>query len=125
MWSLDSWIAACLAPLAFYVLVSGLDDLVLDAAFVFRWMEFHWFHRPWFRWPQQEALDWAPRRKIAIFVPLWHEHRVIGPMLERNIAATVCYAPEFFTGVYPNDAETLAAVREAAAKYPRVHVALL
>ena len=45
-------------------------------------------------------------------------------MLKRNIPGTLLYAAEFFVGVYPNDRETLAAVREACRKFPRVHLAL-
>ena len=124
MHTVDAWIAAWLVPLAGYVLISGLDDLFLDAAFVYRWIAFHWFGRPWFHWPTQEQVDAAPRRRIAIFVPLWHEHAVIGRMLERNIPATLFHAAEFFVGAYPNDTETVAAVRTASRKYPRVHLAL-
>jgi adsorption protein B len=124
MYTLDAWIAAWLVPLAVYVLVSGLDDLFLDAAFVYRWVALHLFGRPWFPWPTPAQVDAAPRRRIAIFVPLWHEHAVIGSMLERNIPATMFHAAEFFVGAYPNDAETVAAVRGAAGKFPRVHLAL-
>ncbi len=124
MSTLDSWIAACLVPLAVYVLISGLDDLFLDGAFVYRWIVFHFLGRPWFPWPTPAEVDAAPRRRIAIFVPLWHEHAVIGSMLERNIPATIYHAAEFFVGAYPNDWETVAMVREAARKYPRVHLAL-
>jgi len=124
MYKLDAWIAAWLVPLAVYVLISGLDDLFLDAAFVHRWVMFHLFGRPWFAWPTLTEVDAAPRRRIAIFVPLWHEHAVIGSMLERNIPATLFYAAEFFVGAYPNDRETVAAVRNAARKFPRVHLAL-
>jgi hypothetical protein len=70
MYTLDAWIAAWLVPLASYVLVSGLDDLFLDAAFVYRWVAFHWFGRPWFPWPTAAEVDAAPRRRIAVFVPL-------------------------------------------------------
>jgi len=124
MFTLDSWIAACLVPLAVYVLVSGLDDLLLDVAFIYRWIVFHLLGRPWFPWPTPVEVDGAPRRRIAIFVPLWHEHEVIGSMLERNMPATMYHAAEFFVGAYPNDWETVAAVREAARKFPRVHLAL-
>ncbi|HUE01837.1 MAG TPA: glycosyl transferase family protein [Bryobacteraceae bacterium] len=124
MYTLDAWIAAWLVPLAVYVLISGLDDLFLDLAFVYRWLMLHLFGRPWFAWPTLEEVDAAPRRRIAIFVPLWHEHGVIGSMLERNIPATMYYAAEFFVGAYPNDAETVATVRNAARKFPRVHLAL-
>ena len=53
MYTLDAWIAAWLVPLAVYVLISGLDDLFLDIAFVSRWLLLHIFGRPWFPWPTQ------------------------------------------------------------------------
>ncbi len=124
METLETWIAVALVSLAVYVLVSGLDDLCLDALFVYRWLALHLFGKPWFRWPTQQAVDSAPRRRIAIFVPLWHEHAVIGSMLERNIPATLYHAAEFFVGAYPNDWETLGAVRQACDRFPRVHLAL-
>lgn len=124
MYTLDAWIAAWLVALAVYVLVSGLDDLFLDAVFVHRWLMLHLFGRPWFGWPTPAEVDAAPRRRIAIFVPLWHEQGVIGSMLDRNIPATMYHAAEFFVGAYPNDWETVAVVREAARKFPRVHLAL-
>jgi adsorption protein B len=124
MYTLDRWIAACLVPLALFVLVSGLDDLVLAAGFVYRWLTFRVFGRAWFAWPTPAQVDAAPRRRIAIFVALWHEQAVIGHMLECNIPATLYYAADFFVGAYPNDRETVAAVREAGHKFPRVHLAL-
>src|SRR5579871_6686476 len=108
MSTLDAWIAAWLVPLAVYVLVSGLDDLFLDAVFVHRWLRLHVFGKPWFDWPLLDQVDAAPHRRIAIFVPLWHESAVIGRMLERNVPATMYYAAEFFVGAYPNDPETVA-----------------
>jgi adsorption protein B len=122
MYALDAWIAAWLAPLAAFVLVSGLDDLVVDAVFVYRWLAAHLRGRSPFAWPAQTEWDATPRRRVAIFVPLWREHPVIGSMLEVNIPATVDQAAEFFVGAYPNDWETLAAVREACRKFPRVHL---
>jgi adsorption protein B len=124
MYTLDRWIAACLVPLALFVLVSGLDDLVLAAGFIYRWLAFRVFGRPWFTWPSSAQVDAAPRRRIAIFVALWHEQAVIGHMLECNMPSTLYYAADFFVGAYPNDWETVAAVREASHKFPRVHLAL-
>ncbi len=48
MYTLESWIAAWLVPLAVYVLLSGLDDLFLDLIFVYRWLKLHVFRRAWF-----------------------------------------------------------------------------
>jgi bacteriophage N4 adsorption protein B len=122
MSTLDAWIAAWLAPLALFVLLSGLDDLLLDAIFIYRWLAFHLFRRTGFVWPSAAETEAAPHLHIAIFVPLWREHAVIGRMLERNIPATLYYAAEFFVGVYPNDRETVAAVRQACGRFPRVHL---
>jgi adsorption protein B len=120
--SLDTWITALLVPLAVFVLVSGLDDLLLDAGFVHRWLRFRLFGTQSFPWPSQAEVYEAPRRRVAIFVPLWREQDVIGSMLERNIPSTLDQAAEFFVGTYPNDWETIAAVREACRKFPRVHL---
>ena len=68
-------------------------------------------------------LEHATELRIAIFVPLWHEHRVIGQMLERNLASIQYANYDFFVGVYPNDPLTIRAVSEAAAHDPRIHLA--
>jgi bacteriophage N4 adsorption protein B len=120
-----AWIAACLVPLAVYVLVSGVDDLLLDVFFSYKWLAFHLFNQPLFNWPSGREVQAAPRLRIAIFVPLWHEHGVVASMLDRNVQATLLDAAEFFVGAYPNDSLTVAAVREAEHKYPRVHLALV
>lgn len=107
------WLAACAVYLlALWVVLSGLDDLFLNAVFFTR--------RLWngVRKPSRAALDSVPPRRIAVFVPLWRESDVIRRMLEHNLAA-VRYAPlDFFVGVYPNDPATGAAV----AKIGRAHV---
>ena len=109
--------AACLVVLALWVLLSGLDDLFLQLALLFR--------RPAGlpRWPSEAQLNRAHPKRIAIFVPLWHEHRVIERMLEHNLAASGYDSFDFFIGVYPNDPLTSAAVWEVARRFPNVHVA--
>ncbi len=64
-------------------------------------------------------------KRIAIFLPLWHEHSVIGLMLEHNIGAIRYANYDFFVGVYPNDGPTLDAVREAEARFGNVHLAIV
>ncbi len=108
-------LVTCLVPLAVWVLVSGLDDIFITLAFLFT-------RRKSFPWPADSDLDRAPERRIAILVPLWREHRVIGPMLEHNLAA-ICYsAYDFFVGVYPNDDATRLAVEDVARRHPRVQI---
>jgi adsorption protein B len=113
----DHWVAACLIALAAWILLSGLDDLFVG--FV------HYFvrARP-FRWPRAAELDSVPERRIALFVPLWHEHRVIGRMLDRNLASIAYRNYDVFVGIYPNDPLTARAVEEAAQRHPRIHIAV-
>lgn len=58
-------------------------------------------------------------------MPLWHEHEVIGQMLERNLAGIQYRNYHIFVGVYPNDRETVRAVRAAARANRQVHLAML
>ena len=52
---------------------------------------------------------------MAIFVALWQEHRVIQKMLENNVTGLRYPHVDFFIGAYPNDAPTLAAIRQSGA----------
>jgi len=114
---LDHSILMCLVPLAVWILVSGLDDLFITLVFLVT-------GRKRFDWPTEQQLDKAPERRIAILVPLWKEHRVIGQMLDRNLAAIRYANYDVFVGVYPNDEATVRAVTDAAGRHPRVHLAM-
>lgn len=98
-----------LIPLSVYILISGLDDLVLD---LFR------FRR---RRPVRPERPPQPR-KIAVFIPMWQEADVARPMLEHNLAAL--HYPDFlvFVGVYPNDPATAKAVHDYAHEDARVQI---
>jgi adsorption protein B len=119
IWSaLDSFVAACLFPAALAIIVSGLDDLILN--FIWLWA---WLKRRSLSDPKQEQR--AQREKaIAIFVPLWHEHSVIAGMVEHNAAAIDYDNYHFFIGAYPNDEPTLDAVRDLEARFSHVHLAV-
>ena len=104
-----------LIPLALWILVSGLDDLFIDVVFFLT-------SRTPFPWPAERELEAAQERRIAILVPLWREHRVIGQMLVHNLAAIRYSAYDIFVGVYPNDEATRRAVEQAARCHPRVHL---
>ncbi|MCU1262982.1 MAG: bacteriophage receptor, outer membrane protein, partial [Bryobacterales bacterium] len=62
-------------------------------------------------------------RRMAIFVPLWKEHRVIRRMVEHNIATQKYRNYDFFIGAYPNDAPTVAAITELEQRFANVHIA--
>lgn len=117
---LDAWIAVLMLPLAVWLLASGLDDLFVDLV----WLSDRVRRKPGNAPPEERGLATAPRRRIAIWVPLWREHRVIGRMLERNLAACAYEPFDVFVGCYPNDEPTLEAAREAASRYPNVHIAV-
>ncbi len=109
---------------ASWVLVSNLDDCFLDLACLYRWFVTRCFGRRRIRIPTTDELSQAPRKRIAIFVPLWREYQVIRNMMEHNLAVRRYDQADFFLGVYPNDAPTLAAARELAGRFPNVHVSL-
>jgi len=122
--AVDGLVLAVLAPLATAILVSGLDDLIVDLAWA--WTRVKTVLRPAASLfpPGPRQIETAPVQRIAIFVPLWQEHRVIGRMLEHNLAAIRYPDYHIFAGCYPNDTETQEAVQAVAARFPQVHLAL-
>lgn len=107
-----------LVALAVWILISGVDDIFIAVVRLLTC-------RRRFPWPTDAQVLHAPRRRIAIFVACWREHRVIGQMLDRTVAAIAYPNYEIFVGVYPNDHPTVQAVSEAEARHPRVHMAIL
>jgi len=122
--AIDHWVLAILAPLAAAILISGLDDLVVDLAWAWIWLKSALRPAASLFPPGPRQLENAPRQRIAIFVPLWHEHQVIGRMLEHNLAAIRYPDYHFLAGCYPNDIETQEAVQTVAGRFPQVHLAL-
>jgi adsorption protein B len=109
-----------LAPLAIILLISGLDDLEIDLAWIYAWLtgRFTAFL------PGEWRRNLAPARSVAILVPLWKEHAVIGRMLEHNLAALRYPGYHIFAGAYPNDEPTQEAVGAIAERFPNVHLAI-
>lgn len=120
----DQWGAVCLVPLAIWVLVSGLDDLVLDIAVFCRWVCCRVLKRVGIPSPSESELDSVPQKRIAVFVPLWGEYRVIHSMLEHNVAVNRYKNYDFFVGAYPNDTKTLAVLRDVVKHFRNVHLAV-
>jgi len=105
-------------PVAAGILANALDELFMDVSYFAR--RFQMRQR---RAIQQEELDAAPRRRVAIMVPAWHEAAVIAPMLEHNLK-TLDYFPrsfDVFCGTYPNDPLTQQQVDQVARRHPNVH----
>ncbi|HLI83279.1 MAG TPA: glycosyl transferase family protein [Bryobacteraceae bacterium] len=115
MW-LGYWWLICVAVVALGLFLCCLDDLFISLVFLFR-------RRP-FAWPADADLAHAPQRRIAIFVPCWHEHEVIARMLRHNLAAILYGNYDIFVGVYANDPQTAAAVQSVIRDDARVHLAV-
>jgi bacteriophage N4 adsorption protein B len=109
--ALDRWAAALLAPLVCWILLNGLDDLIIAIS---------WLFLP--RAAPVPRGDLAEKR-MAIFVPLWKEHRVIERMLAQNVGSLLYRNYDIFVGGYHNDRPTLAAIAEAGKRFPNVHLA--
>lgn len=116
-----AWVATgvvyCLTLLGVYLLLSAIDDCVLDLL---------WLIRPRNADPTLSVADAAePPERIALFLPLWQEASVIGDMVRHTLS--VIDDPDFdvFAGAYPNDAATLSELRLLEARYPKVHIALV
>jgi hypothetical protein len=76
----DAWVAGCLVPLAVVILISGLDDLALDGVCLWAWLMAR--YRAATGSPIQGPREpVSPEKRIAIFVPLWHEHAVVPGMV--------------------------------------------
>ena len=118
--SADHVIVWLLAPLAAIFILSGLDDLAIDIAWVAAWTRARLGGGR--RHPPKLAPG-APERRVAIMVPLWQEHAVIARMLEHNLAALRYTNYHFFTGTCPNDQATQDAVESVADRFPNVHLA--
>lgn len=122
--ALDHAVLWLITPLAFVILLSGLDDLAIDAAWLYSWLERKFKPSARLFPPGPRQLEAAPQRTIAILVPLWREHEVIARMLEHNFASIRYTRYHFFAGAYPNDDLTQNAVRTVAGRFPNVHLAL-
>lgn len=122
--AVDRWVLAILVPLSLAILLSGLDDLMVDLAWAWIWLKSALRPAASMFPPGPRQLENAPRQRIAIFVPLWREHEVIGRMLEHNLAAIRYPDYHIFAGCYPNDVQTQEAVGLVSARFPQVHLAL-
>lgn len=116
--------AALLLSLAIWILLNGADDLIIDVAAVLSYVRRRHSADPDERTPTEAELDAAPKRRMAIFVPLWKEHKVIQKMIDNNVVRLRHPNVDFFVGVYPNDWLTVAAVGETVKRHRNVHMAL-
>jgi adsorption protein B len=118
MWFFDRLALELLAPLAVWVLASGLDDLVIDLSWI-------WLRLKSKLWPNH-----VPRRpattptiepRIAILVPCWQEDNVIEDMVRRNLGRIQYEHYDIWLALYPNDQPSIAAATRAQRLSKKVH----
>ncbi len=121
----DRGVMACFVPLAIAILLSSLDDVFVDLAWAATWLNSKLLRPKAGMFPPgPRQLELAPRRRIAILVPLWKEHEVVARMLEHSLGAIRYADYHIFAGAYPNDDRTQSAVRTVTARFPNVHLVL-
>lgn len=99
----------------------GLDDLFID---VYYWVRRIWRRLTVYRQNSRKKdaeLYQKDEQPLAIMVPAWQEHGVIGKMAELAASRLDYENYQIFVGTYPNDPETQQDVDEVCAKFPNVH----
>jgi bacteriophage N4 adsorption protein B len=117
--------AACVKGLLFgvalVVVLGGLDDLVVDAAYLIYRLQRR-LSRSGGPPLAEGDLKPQPEQPIAVMVPAWQESNVIAGMLD-NLLRSFDYANyAVFVGVYPNDAATEQAVGTVSRRDTRLHI---
>jgi adsorption protein B len=116
IWGAAGWLAGALFILiAFYILLSALDDFVIDLLWIVRSVR-----RQSTGGQEPVFSEGMPERAAAILLPCWHESEVIGDMLDHNLAALRYSRYHFLVGAYANDPETIAAIRRSSQRDGRV-----
>jgi len=127
MWSVDVFATYLYAlkfiavGLAVLILISGLDDLIIDVVY---WVRRGWRAATVYRTHDRldyRALSQPSEKPLAIMVPAWHETGVIRQMAE--LAATTLDYENYhiFVGTYPNDPDTQRDVDQVCARFRNVH----
>lgn len=103
------------------ILIGGISDIAIDLIWGLRAV---WRRATVYRiHPRADATTLAPPKvpgRLAIFIPAWHEAEVIGPMLQTALKAVGNHNCTIYVGTYPNDAETIRAVRQIASPKLRI-----
>jgi adsorption protein B len=116
----DAAVTWLLWPLAIWIVVSGIDDLLVDATGFFVSLRGNIRRTR----PARRDLLAETQRPIAILVPLWKESGVIARMVQQNTASILYRNYHFFIGAYPNDEPTLERVRILEKRYANVHLTI-
>lgn len=101
-------------------LLSGIDDLVIDAIYIGSKIISTLRHTYKESVGEAELLE-QQEAFIAIMIPAWDESAVIRPMLVNMVKTIEYHNYHIFVGTYPNDQHTREEVDIVAAEYPHIH----
>lgn len=118
VWLVDACLREALLFAGAGFLIGGFDDLVIDLMWLRRRIAARFA-----RAPSIETLARAETPlRLAIFVPTWREDQVIGAMLRAALGRIRHADYSIYVGCYPNDPDTIAAVR--IVEDPRVRLVI-
>ncbi|WP_323016319.1 glycosyl transferase family protein [Castellaniella sp.] len=99
------------------ILLSGLDDLFIDAWYWLRRVYRYFTVKRKYAPLTAEQVRSRPEQPLAIMVPAWQEYDVIAAMLE-NMVSTLEYKEyRIFVGTYRNDSKTIREVERMRVRY--------
>ncbi|KTC78448.1 glycosyltransferase [Legionella cincinnatiensis] len=112
------WMWYFLMFAAVFFFISGLDDFFIDLVY--------WIYFPWRRLKMKKytplnlkQLFEVPEQRIALMIACWHEP-AIANMLRYNLDEIKYENYDIFIGVYSNDPDTVAVIREVQDIFPNI-----
>jgi adsorption protein B len=102
------------------ILLSGLDDLLIDLWYWGRQIHRAIFLKHVIRPLTPEQLRARPEQPLAIIVPAWLEYDVIAAMIENMVAVLEYRNYMVFVGTYVNDAATINEVERMRRRYKQL-----
>lgn len=101
-------------------LVFGFDDVIWDILTLLRRSSYRKNHMDF------TMLKKKPPKMLAMMIAAWHEANVIEAVVSNMIRSTIYPKSMYhiFVGVYPNDSETIEAVKRLEERFPNVHMVI-
>ncbi len=102
---------------ALFFIITGFDDFVWDIIALSKAIKHRKIELDF------KKLDSVPPKLIAVMIAAWHEENVLEKVVQ-NIITSQIYPKSMyhiFLGVYPNDAQTIAAAQRLEKEYPNIH----
>ncbi len=116
-----SFLEAATIVVAVVILISGLDDLIVDLWYWARRLYRKFTVKRKYRPLTAEQLLARDQQPLAIMIPAWLEYDVIAAMLENMVSSLDYQNYEIFVGTYANDAGTIDEVERMRRRYKKLH----